>query len=98
MNKPDQDLIDLRRQVCDQARVIAHMASQIAKVYGELIVAYASSNDLGFLNMIGRDTANRMETLGNIMNNMDIVEDVDGWVDPIFEESHKRWPIEVKRG
>jgi hypothetical protein len=90
-------LADLRTQVGAQASVIAHMAKQIAKVYEELCEIYASSSNESFLRMVGRDSADRMELLGNMMNNMDIVTDEDAWVDPIFEEANRLWPQTNKR-
>lgn len=84
------DLAALRVQVCDQARAISHLAAQISKLYGELVSVYSCINSREFLEMVGTDSAKRMELLGEMLNNMDAVDsEEDTWTDPIFERAHE---------
>lgn len=89
---PSPDMIEKRRQVTAQFRVIAHLCKQIGRVHEQLAEMHESGHIPTLLDMHGADTAYRMELLGNMANNMDIVTDEDAWVDPIYAEAHKRWP------
>lgn len=78
-----------RKQVSDQARVVAHLATAIAKVHAELAPAYASGAMDKILPDVGKRTAELIELFGNIMNAMDIVSEDDEWTSPVVEESQR---------
>lgn len=78
--------IDLKHQrVSDQCRAISHIAKTISDVHSDLARVHALHGDDAHINFVGRLTAERMEALGNIANDMDIVESEDKWVNAIFE-------------
>ncbi|AWV18772.1 hypothetical protein A3862_27205 [Methylobacterium sp. XJLW] len=83
---------DLHKQVSDQCRVVAHLATAIAKVhsdYAALIEAGAMSD---LHERIGRRTASLMERLGDVLNGMDAVSDEDDWTHPVFREAQRLFP------
>lgn len=84
----------LRKQVAAQCRAVSHMATAIAQVHDDLAGMMESGvgpwGDL--LDIRGRFTTSRMEQLGDILNNMDAVEEEDAWINPIMEEAHRLWP------
>lgn len=86
-----------REQVAKQYKAVAHMARAIAAVHediGAIIADGTYGRDRqGFLDMIGRDSAARMEALGDILNGMDAVDDAeDEWLSAVFGEAHRLWP------
>lgn len=88
---------DVAKQVADQCRVIAHAARVIADIHADKaeIVGRASPSMVEFM---GRETAQLMELLGDILNGMDAVLDEDAWVNPIFAEAQRRWPAGSAEG
>lgn len=85
----------LKEQVAQQCKVVAHLATALAQVHSERaeIIAAGGYEGGALLDMVGRQTARLMETLGDILNGMDATdEDEDAWVDPVFKEAHRRWP------
>lgn len=45
------------------------------------------------LDIVGQRTAHVMNVLGDILNDMDAVDDdADGWMEPIFAEAQRLWP------
>lgn len=93
----DPEVVAKRRQVTAQFRVIAHLCKQIGHVHEQLAEMHEGAYGDKLLDMHGADTAYRMELLGNMANNMDIVTQEDAWVDPIYAEAHKRWPQKKQR-
>lgn len=93
----DPETLAKRRQVTAQFRVIAHLCKQIGRVHEQLAEMHEAAHIASLLDMHGVDTAYRMELLGNMANNMDIVTDEDAWLDPIYAEAQKRWPQKPKR-
>lgn len=87
---------ELLKQVSDQCRVVAHLATSIASVhsdYARLMEDPACGGAMrGIADQVGVRTASLMETLGNILNGMDAVTEDDDWTHPIFREAHRRWP------
>lgn len=85
-----------REQLVAQYRVVAHLARQIALVHEQMAETYAHPEvplEPGFLDMLGSNTAGRMETLGDMLNGMDAVDDKeDAWVNPVFQVAHATWP------
>ncbi|KQS81733.1 hypothetical protein ASG32_03000 [Methylobacterium sp. Leaf361] len=83
---------NLSRQVADQCRVVAHLATAIAKVhsdYAALIEAGAMSD---LHERIGRRTASLMERLGDALNGMDATSADDDWTYPVFREAQRLFP------
>jgi hypothetical protein len=87
---------DKQKQVMMQCRVVAHLAEALRQVhddYGRMFeCAKPGDTALGLLDQVGQRTARWMETLGDMLNGIDAVEEEDAWVDPIFEEAHRLWP------
>lgn len=77
------------KQVADQCRVVAHLATAIAQVHTDKARLFAANGAPSIVDYVGRHTAHLMETLGDILNGMDAVEEEDDWVDPIFEKAHR---------
>lgn len=85
-----------RNHIVQQCKAVAHLATALAQVHSDKaeIIAAGSSlySDSALLEMIGRNTAAYMEKLGDILNGMDAMTEEDDWLDPVFEEAHRRWP------
>lgn len=85
-----------REQVVAQYRVVAHLAKQVAIVHEQMADTYADTRvpmDGRFIDMLGEWSAGRMETLGDMLNNMDAVDETeDAWTDPVFRVAHATWP------
>lgn len=86
-----------RKQIAAQYRVVAHLCKQIGHVHEQLAELHDGGHADQLLDEVGADTAYRMEVLGNMANEMDIVTDEDAWVDPIYAEAQKRWPQKKTR-
>jgi hypothetical protein len=84
-----------REQVVAQYRVVAHLARQIALVHEQMAETYAHPDvpmtESG-VDLSGRWSASRMETLGDMLNNMDAADPEDAWVTPIFRVAQATWP------
>lgn len=85
---PPQRPKDEAAQIRDQYLAIAHMARQIAHVHEQLAPCAESLP----ARVCGPDSARLLETLGDIMNGMDIVEKGDDWVSPILLKAHEMYP------
>lgn len=85
---------DKRKQVTDQCRVVAHLAKAIWEVYSDKARLFASDSKGpdDIVDIVGQWSASHMETLGEILNGMDAVEESDDWTGPIFREAQKLWP------
>lgn len=85
-----------RKQVAAQCRAVEHMATAIAQVHSDL----AKMLEAGpgpwdeTVEIRGKFTASRMETLGDMLNGMDAVEKEDAWINPIMKEAQRRWPTQ----
>ena len=80
-----------REQVALQCKVVARLAENIAHVYNDLAFMYARDDGSGdaILDIKGKNGARLMETLGDILNNMDAVSDEDSWMDDVFVRAQK---------
>ncbi|GEC56757.1 hypothetical protein [Bradyrhizobium phage ppBeUSDA76-2] len=88
--------IEKRKQAADQCRVVAHLATAIAQIHsdkGRWLSAPRIGESDSYIELVGKRSAELMETLGNILNGMDGVEDEDEWVNPIFDRAKEVWPI-----
>lgn len=74
-----------RKQVADQCKVVAHLATVLAKVHldYEELIQHGSMESI--LDTIGKRTARFMEDLGDALNGMDACTEEDDWTQPIFE-------------
>lgn len=81
----------LLRQVQAQHKVVAHLAKALATVMEQTAEALPIYEQKGMLDMAGRRSAEIMEMLGDLMNNMGAVDDADEWTHPIFEEAQRLW-------
>jgi hypothetical protein len=89
----NDEILEKRKQVADQCRAVAHLATALAQVsedWAKMLAAPGGADEL--LDMVGDRSAGHMETLGDILNGMDAIDDDDGWIDPIFEKSHEMFP------
>lgn len=90
----EKDIETRRKQVVAQYRVVAHLAKAIAEVHEQVARLYERGFGDQMLDMLGLDTHARMEILGDILNNMDSVDDdKDAWVAPIFEKAREMFPL-----
>lgn len=81
------------QQVLSQCKAVAHLASALANIHGESITIYGRVPPPdGVLDIVGARTAAFMETLGDMLNDMDAVTDDDAWLAPVFAEAQRLWP------
>lgn len=94
---PDNEIAPAKtmEQVADQYRVVVHLARSLALVHEQSILAHGSRpQNATMIDILGSRSASIMETLGNILNDMDAVDDgEDGWTAPIFRIAHATWPM-----
>jgi hypothetical protein len=89
-----------RMALVAQCMEVARMAMSIASVNYELAVIHRAPRDESesFLDMVGKFSHERMETLANILNGMDAVEHDDAERSaPIFETARRLFPINHQR-
>lgn len=80
----------LRNQVADQCRAVAHMAEALAELHIVLAPLVAAGHSDGILYIQGERSASIMEQLGDMLNGMDAVDDkADGWIFPIMERANR---------
>jgi hypothetical protein len=84
--------MDKRTQVAMQCAAVRHLAAVLADINGDYARLTAAGLNDRILDIVGRRTANLMETLGDILNGMDATDEADAWLRPIFEEAHRLWP------
>lgn len=86
-----------RNALVSQCMEVARMATAIASVNWELAVIHSlprEADSEGFLDMVGKFSHERMETLGNMMNGMDICEGEDvKRSTEIFARARRLFPI-----
>lgn len=76
-------------QVVAQCRVVAHFATALASVFNQKADAFEQGAWPTIWEPAGQESAALMETLGNILNNMDAVDGAeDAWTFPVFERAH----------
>jgi hypothetical protein len=86
-----------RKQISDQCKAIAHMATVLAQVHSDYASIFETSDGglEGCEDMVGRRTTFFMEQLGDMLNATDTVTDEDEWINPILEEAQRLWPTKV---
>ena len=82
-----------REQVRLQCRAVAHLAKVLSSVFADYERMFAAGALDGLIDHVGDRSAGIMETLGDILNDMDAVgEPEDAWISPVFEKAHQMWP------
>lgn len=89
MSKNDDALL---KQVAIQCRAVAEMAQNLADVHRDYATLFAPGSPTTIAELVGARTATFMETLGDMLNGMDAVEENDAWMVPVFAEAQRRWP------
>lgn len=85
----------LSKQVADQCRVVAHLATALARVHSDYAALIEAGSMSDLHDRIGRRSAALMERLGDILNGMDATSAEDEWTYPVFEEAQRLFPGEV---
>lgn len=88
--EPLPAISEANQRVSDQCRAVAHLARTISDVHTDLAKLHAAHGALDHMEFVGRLTAERMEDLGNMANGMDIVQEEDEWLTPIFNRAHEQ--------
>lgn len=83
---------DKLMQVSRQCSAVRYLATELALLYGDLAKIFAAGHFPNIADMDGEKSAALMEILGDILNGADAVPEGIEWLDPIFEEAHRRWP------
>jgi hypothetical protein len=87
---------DKRKQVRKQAQAVAYMARILATMheeYNTFILDNIQAEDL--LEAIGVDTHERMQTLGDMINEMDAVLKKDeATLNPVFAKAREMFPFD----
>ena len=81
-------------QIAKQCDAVAHLARCIAEVHAEKAEMFRENTHGAehIADLVGRDTAFLMETLGNILNDMDAVTEDDAWIKEVFLEAQRLFP------
>lgn len=77
-----QQVRDQCKAVADMARSIAHVTEQVGEFIPDEII-----------DIVGKRTARQMEWLGDEMNDMDIVEKADEWMERVFRGAQQMFPV-----
>lgn len=77
-------------QAHQQCRAVIHLALSLAAVYEARAMILGAGQ--GPVDVIGQSSAAAMEWLGDVLSNMDAVEEGDDWLDAIYEAAQARWP------
>ena len=80
-------------QVQRQYQAIARLARALAEVHEDIAPAVTHMKP-GMVEMIGKRSADIMETLGDILNGMDAVVEEDADLDPVFDMAHQMFPLD----
>jgi hypothetical protein len=80
-------------QVSKQCRAVAALARNLAEVHEDYAGLFGPGSPSTIADMVGRRTAAFMETLGDMLNGMDAVDENHAWMTPVFAEAHRRWPV-----
>lgn len=85
---------DFREQVAQQCDVVVHMGTVLANLFRELAIDVRQGRVSLMLHSTGKESAQIMNELGNILNDMDAVSEDDAWTTPIFDKASELWPRE----
>ena len=82
-----------REQIAKQCDAVTHMATELARVNADYAVILRAGQMDHLIELVGCRTASLMETLGDILNDMDALDgDEDAWMEPVFAEAQRLWP------
>lgn len=82
-----------REQVAKQCEALAHMANTLNGIYNDYVRLLRAGGLVTIVDQVGERTAHQMEALGNMLNGMDAVDEVeDEWLNPVFNKAHEIWP------
>ena len=83
---------DKREQVAKQCEAVAHMARALAETHTGHAEMLRGGYGGDITEIVGQQTAHLMETLGNILNDMDAVDDTVDGLSAVFQEAQRLWP------
>ena len=86
-----------RKQVAEQCKAVAHMATALAQVHTDYANSVVPISGDEHVEQVGKRTAAFMETLGDMLNGMDAVDSSDDWMKPVFAGAHRLWPVKSLR-
>lgn len=80
---------DLLAQVQQQYRAVAHLAGSLMRVHLETL-NIMDHLPRAVIELEGKRSAHIMETLGNVLNDMEAIDDTeDAWTHPVFATAQK---------
>lgn len=87
------DLNQRQLQVVNQYRAVAYLARSLAGLCDDMVKMHKTGQFQDLVEMHGQRSAYQMEVLGDLLNEIDAIEEVGtAFLNPIFEEAHKLWP------
>jgi hypothetical protein len=89
-----------RAQIAAQCKAIKYMATALARVHADYqkIFELSPCPAAEIADSVGQRSAAYMERLGDMLNAMDAcAEEEDDWLDPVFVEAQRRWPVSPSR-
>lgn len=81
-----------RKQVADQCKVVAHLATVLAGVHNDMAIIFENGHGDTIMDLEGERSAAFMEALGDMLNGMDAADADDTWTAPVFKVAHQLWP------
>lgn len=82
-----------QQQIVEQCRAVSALAAHLSKVHAELAELYGVALPAGVVEIVGQRTAWMMEELGNMLNEMDAVQDSDvAAINEVFDRAHAMFP------
>jgi len=74
------------------------MAKALAEIHEQVALTIHLHPDDVMLDFRGTRSRYLMEMLGDALNNMDAVADEDAWMNPVFEQARKMFPLAIAQG
>lgn len=87
------DIEAKRHQAAHQCRVIVYLATAIARIETDMLQMIAHGRMDGAIDFTGELSHRLMNTLGDVLNNMDAADDADKWMDLVFEKAREMFPL-----
>lgn len=85
--------MERREQVAKQCDAVAHLCRALIELHEDRAKMLRAGAVDGLIEITGGRTAYLMETLGDVLNGMDAVDEKeDAWLEPIFAEAQRLWP------
>jgi hypothetical protein len=86
-----------REQVAKQCEAVSHTASALAQICRDYAVMFRDGGMDNLIEQVGKRTALQMETLGDMLNGTDAADESDDWMEPVFREAQRLWPVDANR-